>query len=203
MNQPTTEFDVLAAFRADFPALKKWAYMDVAGRGVPSATTRAALDAHMNERMYEGGDKDRMFALIERARGRFAELINADADEVTYTKNISEGLNMVATGLNLKAGDNVIVCADLEHPNNVYAWLNLQRNGVEVRMVKSRNNTISADDLIARIDDRARSFGTLFGKHHGQYERRHASLDAARCTRALDHDQRRLDRKSTRLNSSH
>ena len=103
MNQPTTEFDVLEAFRADFPALKKWTYMDVAGRGVPSATTRAALDAHMNERMYEGGDKDRMFALIERARGRFAELINAEADEVTYTKNISEGLNMVATGLNLKA----------------------------------------------------------------------------------------------------
>ena len=90
MNQPTTEFDVLAAFRADFPALKKWAYMDVAGRGVPSATTRAALDAHMNERMYEGGDKDRMFALIERARWRFAELINADADEVTYTKNIDK-----------------------------------------------------------------------------------------------------------------
>ena len=156
MNQPNTEFDVIAAFRADFPALKKWTYMDVAGRGVPSATTRAALDAHMNERMYEGGDKDRMFELIERARGRFAELINAEADEVTYTKNISEGLNMVATGLNLKAGDNVIVCADLEHPNNVYAWLNLQRNGVEVRMVKSRDNAIPADDLIARIDDRTR-----------------------------------------------
>ena len=81
MNKPNTEFDVFAAFREDFPALKKWTYMDVAGRGVLSRTTRAALDAHLDDRMMNGGDKDRFFALIERARGRFAQLINAGPDE--------------------------------------------------------------------------------------------------------------------------
>ena len=156
MNQPAAEFEVITAFREDFPALKDWAYMDVAARGVPSATTRAALYAHMDARTLNGGDKERMFATIESARGRFAELINAHADEVTYTKNISEGLNMVATGLNLQAGDNVIVCPDLEHPNNVYAWLNLQRHGVEVRMVKAIDNAMPVDDMIARMDARTR-----------------------------------------------
>ena len=110
----------------------------------------------MDARTENGGDKDAMFATIERARGRFAELINAQADEVTYTKNISEGLNMVAAGLNLKAGDNVVVCADLEHPNNVYCWLNLQRHGVKVRMVKAVNNAMPVDEMIARIDERTR-----------------------------------------------
>ena len=133
MDQPnTTSVDAIAAiatFRADFPALKQYTYMDVAARGVPSASTRAALYAHMDDRVASGGDKDRMFATIERARGRFAQLVNAQGDEVTFTKNISEGLNMVATGLNLKAGDNVVVCPDLEHPNNVYSWLNLQQIG--------------------------------------------------------------------------
>jgi cysteine desulfurase/selenocysteine lyase len=157
MNQPAAEFDVLTAFRGDFPALKKYTYMDVAARGVPSATTRAALYAHMEDRVSSGGDKDRMFATIERARGRFAELVNARADEVTFTKNISEGLNMVATGLNLKSGDNVVVCADLEHPNNVYSWLNLRREGVEVRMVKAGENAaMPVDDMIARMDARTR-----------------------------------------------
>ncbi len=156
MNKPTTEFEVIAAFREDFPALKKWTYMDVAARGVLSNTTRAALDAQIDDRMMNGGDKDRMFALIERTRGRFAQLINADADEVTYTKNISEGLNMVATGIPWKAGDNVVVCPELEHPNNVYVWLNLQRLGVEVRMVKPRDNHIPVDDMIAKIDARTR-----------------------------------------------
>ena len=157
MNQPNTDFDVIAAFRDDFPALKKYTYMDVAARGVPSATTRAALYAHMDARTLNGGNKEEMFATIERARGRFAQLINAHADEVTFTKNISEGLNMVATGLNLKAGDNVIVCPDLEHPNNVYSWLNLQRQGVEVRLVKAGENAaMPVDDMITRMDARTR-----------------------------------------------
>ena len=156
MNKPNTEFDVVAAFRDDFPALKKWTYMDVAARGVLSKTTRAALDAQIDDRMMNGGDKDRFFALIEEARGRFAQLINALPEEVTYTKNISEGLNMVATGIPWKAGDNVVLCPELEHPNNVYAWLNLQRLGVEVRMVKPRDNHIPVDTIIARMDARTR-----------------------------------------------
>jgi cysteine desulfurase / selenocysteine lyase len=156
MNKPNTEFDVFTAFRDDFPALKKWTYMDVAARGVLSNTTRAALDAQIDDRMMNGGDKDRMFALIEDARGRFAQLINAGADEVTYTKNISEGLNMVASGIPWKAGDNVVLCPELEHPNNVYAWLNLQRLGVQVRMVKPRDNHIPVDDMIACMDARTR-----------------------------------------------
>jgi cysteine desulfurase/selenocysteine lyase len=156
MNKPNTEFDVFTAFRASFPALKKWTYMDVAGRGVLSSETRAALDAHLDDRMMNGGDKDRFFALIERARGRFAQLMNADPAEITYTKNISEGLNMVATGIDWKSGDNVVLCPELEHPNNVYVWLNLQRFGVEVRMVKPRDNAIPVDDLIAKMDERTR-----------------------------------------------
>jgi cysteine desulfurase / selenocysteine lyase len=130
--------------------------MEVAARGVLSNTTRAALDAQIDDRMLNGGDKDRMFALIEEARSRFAQLINAEPAEVTYTKNISEGLNMVATGIPWKSGDNVVLCPELEHPNNVYAWLNLQRQGVEVRMVKPRDNHIPVADMIAHMDGRTR-----------------------------------------------
>ena len=68
MNKPNTEFDVIAAFREDFPALKQWIYMDVAARGVLSRTTRAALDAHLDERMMNGGDKPLAFIEIELKR---------------------------------------------------------------------------------------------------------------------------------------
>src|SRR5262245_56403709 len=150
MNKPATEFDVFTAFREGFPALKRWTYMDVAGRGVLSSETRAALDAHLDDRTMNGGDKERFFALIERARGRFAQLLNAEPAEITYTKNISEGLNMVATGIDWKSGDNVVLCPELEHPNNVYPWLNLRRFGVEVRFVKPRDNAIPVDEMIAK-----------------------------------------------------
>jgi selenocysteine lyase/cysteine desulfurase len=63
---------------------------------------------------------------------------------------------MIATGIAWQAGDNVVLCPELEHPNNVYVWLNLQRLGVEVRMVKPRDNHIPVEDIIARMDARTR-----------------------------------------------
>lgn len=156
MNRPTHSAALTQA-RGNFPALERWTYMDVAARGVLSRQVRAALDAHLDDRMLNGAtDKEHFFALVERARARFAQLIGADADEIAYTKNISEGLNIVAAGVDWKQGDNVVLCADLEHPNNVYAWLNLRRHGVDVRTVPARDGHIPIDALVERMDTRTR-----------------------------------------------
>ena len=157
MNKPAEPFAISTA-RSHFPALERWTYMDVAGRSVLSREVRAAIDAHLDDRMYNGAtNKEHFFDLIENGRSRFAELINADPDEVTYAKNISEGLNIVATGLDWRAGDNVVLCPELEHPNNVYPWLNLRdRYGIEVRMVPARDGHITVEDLVKHIDARTR-----------------------------------------------
>ena len=129
MNKPV-EPGAIEAARRNYPALERWTYMDVAGRGVLSCGVRAAIDAQLDERMMNGADKDKFFALIERARSKFAQLINAEPDEIAYTKNISDGLNMIATALHWRHGDNVILCPELEHPNNIYPWLNMRRYGL-------------------------------------------------------------------------
>lgn len=156
MNRPTTDFDSITAARANYPALELWTYMDVAGRSVLSRATRAALDAHLDERMMNGADKAKFFELIERTRSRFATLINAAPDEIAFTKNISEGINMIATAFHWKKGDNVILCPELEHPNNVYPWLNMRRYGLETRFVPPRDGHIPVDEIIARIDQGTR-----------------------------------------------
>lgn len=142
--------------RSDFPALERWTYLDLGGRGVLSRTVRAAIDAHLDERTFNGGDKELMFRRTEAVRSTFARLINASADEVAYTKNVSDGLNMVATSLEWRPGDNVIACCDLEHPNNVYPWLNQARNGLTLRPVPHRQGHMPVDEMIAAIDDRTR-----------------------------------------------
>jgi cysteine desulfurase/selenocysteine lyase len=151
MNQPR-ELDVFAAARADFPALGRWTYLDVAARCVLSRTTRAALDAHLEDQMTNGGDKKRFFEVVEETRGRFARLINADADEIAYAKNVSDGINMIATAFHWKRGDNVILCPELEHPNNVYPWLNMRRYGLEVRELPRDRGHMPVDQIIARMD---------------------------------------------------
>jgi len=153
MNKPVdTAVGGIARARAEFPALERWTYMDLAGRGVLSKGVRAAIDSHLDDRQMNGGDKERFFALIESARGKFAQLINAEPDEVAYTKNISDGLNMIAAGFDWKRGDNVIVCPELEHPNNVYPWLNLREKGLEVRTVKPRDGHIPVDEMVRLMD---------------------------------------------------
>jgi cysteine desulfurase / selenocysteine lyase len=140
----------------EFPATEQLTYMDVAARGLISRGVRAALDAHLDGRLLGSAQKDDYFALVERTRGRFAELINAQPDEVALTKNVSEGLNMVATAIPWQAGDNVVLCPELEHPNNVYCWLNLRRSGVEVRMVAGRDGHTPVDEMVNAIDARTR-----------------------------------------------
>jgi cysteine desulfurase / selenocysteine lyase len=156
MNKPVEELALTGA-RSHFPALERWTYMDISGRSVLSREVRAAIDAHLDDRMLNGAaDKAQYFDLVERTRARFAQLIGAAAEEITYTKNISEGLNMIATGMPWCPGDNVVLCAELEHPNNVYAWLNLRRVGVDVRVVPQRDGHIPVDALVARMDARTR-----------------------------------------------
>ena len=156
MDTVNTQTTPMAAARSHFPGMQDCTYLDLGGRGLLSTEVRAAIEAHLDEAMRGRVDKDRLFATTEEARNRFAQLINAEPDEITYTKNISEGLNIVASSLDWKSGDNVIVCPQLEHPNNIYLWLNLQRFGVETRYVNHRDGYMPVDEMIAAIDERTR-----------------------------------------------
>lgn len=99
--------------------------MDVAVRGLLSTRVRTAVEKYLDVRMYEGGEKEYLLGIVEESRRRFAALIGADVNEIAVVKNVSEGLNAFACSLAWKRGDNVVLCADLEHPNNVFSWYNL------------------------------------------------------------------------------
>ncbi len=146
----------LAEAYQHYPATEELTYLDVAARGLISRQVRTAIDAHLDTRTFHSVQKDAYFELVECARGRFATLIHASPDDIALTKNVSEGLNMVATGLPWQAGDNVIVCPELEHPNNVYCWLNLRHRGVEVHMVGARDGHLPVDEMIQRMNARTR-----------------------------------------------
>ena len=154
---PKFPFDFLSSMAEQFPGSESVIYLDTAARGLLPLAAKKAIEQHLEDRLLGRADKASMFAAVEEARGRFADLINAEADEIAITKNISEGLNIIATALPWEAGDNVVLCLDLEHPNNVYPWLNLcDRAGIEIKAVPGRDGHISADALIDAIDARTR-----------------------------------------------
>lgn len=143
--------------RALFPGAGERVYLDTSARGLVPDPVRAAIERHVRMRQYEGGDKDVLWAGVERTRAAFARLIGAEPDEIAFTKNVSEGLNLFAASLPWEAGDNVVVCPELEHPNNIYLWFNLRaRHGVEVREVPAVEGRMSVEAMREAMDERTR-----------------------------------------------
>ncbi len=140
-----------------FPGAEQGIYMDVSVRGLLSTDTKGAVDRYLEERIAGAENKRAAFDTVERARHRLASLIGASADEIAITKNTSEGLNIVAAGLTWKPGDNLVFCPEIEHPNNVYPWLNLKRRlGVEVRAVPTVDGRLPVEGMLAAMDGRTR-----------------------------------------------
>jgi selenocysteine lyase/cysteine desulfurase len=92
---------------------------------------------------------------VQGAHRRLASMINVRPDQVAMTASTGDGMMMIAQGLRWQAGDN-IVTAECEFPSNVYPWLNLAGQGVEVRFVRMHENRIRVEDVLAQITDRTR-----------------------------------------------
>ena len=140
-----------------FPGASGQVYLDVSARGLMPEPVSAAVDRHIHTRMHYGGDKDELRAEVERTRHAFADLVNSSVNEIAITKNVSEGLNLFAASLPWEAGDNVLVCPELEHPNNIYLWFNLARSkGIEVRTIPADEGRMPVAAMGDALDERTR-----------------------------------------------
>lgn len=71
----------------------------------------------------------------EEVRRKVARFINADVDEVAIVRNTTEGMNFVASGLEMAAGDEVLI-SSMEHPGGTHPWkIKEKRYGIKVTEV--------------------------------------------------------------------
>jgi cysteine desulfurase / selenocysteine lyase len=147
----------LKQMRALFPGVESQVYLDVSLRALIPYPVQAAAEQHLRERLQGTGQKTDFQASVERSRRLLATLIGADADEVAITKNVSEGLNLFASAVQWAAGDNVVLCPELEHPNNLFLWYNLRRlRGIEVRAVEPDDGRLPVQALADAMNSRTR-----------------------------------------------
>ena len=125
----------LEAYRECFPVTRTWAYLNHAATGPYPISTCEAIEGYARDCLSHGGIHYETWDRIrEEVRTLASSLIHCAPDEVALVGNTSEGANIVAQGLDMRAGDNVVI-PEGEFPANVYPWLNLERRGVEVRRV--------------------------------------------------------------------
>ena len=139
----------------EFPVTRNYNFQNHAA--VAPLSTRAARAGReyfdfAEHSAYLEGD---FYKRVERVRSQLAALIGANHDEVTFTKNTSDGISMVANGINWNNGDNVVT-TNVEFPANMYPWLGLRARGVEVRMVLEEDGRIPLERIMEMVDARTR-----------------------------------------------
>ena len=73
---------------------------------------------------------------FEATREKVARSMNAEAAEIVLGENTTIGINIVANGIDWRAGDNVIL-SDKEHPGNRITWYShVKRYGIELRFLR-------------------------------------------------------------------
>ncbi len=134
--------------REQFPYLKTGKiYFDHAAVSPLPTPVKEKVDQYLYERSFtEINNYHANLEAVNNLRENLSNLLNTTSDRIGFTKSVTDSLNILAQGLEWKAGDRVIL-NDLEFPANVYPFLNLQQQGVEIDFIKSQNGIIKFEDV--------------------------------------------------------
>ncbi len=145
-----TQYYDVQAVRKLFPAVESLTYLDSGFQTPMSKPVKDALETFIKEGYETAGPKSVWIERMEETRAKVATLLNTAPDEIAFTKNTSEAMNIAANALPLKAGDNVLMIHG-DHPNNAYAFLNLKKKGIETRFIPM-TEVVNADSFRPHID---------------------------------------------------
>ncbi|HEY7207284.1 MAG TPA: aminotransferase class V-fold PLP-dependent enzyme [Gaiellaceae bacterium] len=147
-----------AAARAEFPVLERIAYLNAgsmgplqraAGEAIAAAAARDLAEGRSGKTYYE-----ELLALRDGVRGRIAELLGVDRENVALTSSTTDGCNIVVAGLGLGPGDEVVT-TDSEHPGLLAP---LHASGVRVVVAPTSTQPAAAalETILARVTGRTR-----------------------------------------------
>jgi cysteine desulfurase / selenocysteine lyase len=131
-------YDVCAV-REDFPVLKEVIYLDnSATTQTPIPAVEAMVDYFYSYAGNYGRGAHRLARKTtnhyEDARETVARFLNIETSKTVFTKNTTEGINLIANSYPWEAGDHVVTTL-LEHHSNLLPWLHLKKIGVNVTVV--------------------------------------------------------------------
>jgi selenocysteine lyase/cysteine desulfurase len=141
--------------RDEFPITRNYNFQNHAAVAPVSRRSAQAACFYLEQARDSGYLEGHFYRHADRVRAQIAQLINANADEITFCKNTSDGLSMVANGLSWNNGDN-IVTTNVEFAANMYPWMALRPRGVQVRMVFEEDGRIPLERIFESIDSRTR-----------------------------------------------
>lgn len=131
--------------RKQFPVINHQAYFNSATMGPSPYQVLETIRTQIWE--YESKGR---YVLPSWLRSRLAKFVHVEESEITLTHNTTEAINIVAWGVPLKKGDEVIMTTH-EHAGNALPWLNRKKlHGIKIRPFEPAP---TAAETMNRIND--------------------------------------------------
>ena len=156
--------------RDDFPIVHNRVFLNSAYIAPIPRQVVAAGHAFLEEKSNNSFQLGPLLAKCDDVRAQFARLINAASpDEIGLLYSTAEGENVVAAGLDLKAGDNVVI-DELHYDTEFALYRTLEKTkGIQLRIAKHRNGTVDATDIEPLVDRRTRLVSVAWVSHRNGF----------------------------------
>lgn len=141
---------VFLSYRERFALGGVRAYLDTAAEGLPLREAQGTLTAYFEDKATGTPGRARMFQAHSEAIDESARLLGCARENVAFTGNASEALNILGSSMYWKPGDEVLI-TDLEFPSNVVCWLRLREQGVRVHVLPSENGVVELEQFTSRL----------------------------------------------------
>ena len=144
--------------RKEHFALPEWrAYLNTGSVGAaPNRVVKATNDYLTQGASYATDQYPRWgYEAMDAHRTALAQFLGTTKEQLALTHNATESMSLIANGLDLKAGDEVLI-TDQEHPSGRGCWqLKQARTGIRIREAKipipPKNSDEVADALLSQI----------------------------------------------------
>lgn len=150
--------DELQALRQLFPHTQKGVvYLNHAAVSPLSTRVVRAQTQHLQDR--SSGKIETFFddlVQIEETKRCIQRLINAESfKRIALVGNTSDALNIVASGIDWKPGDRVLL-NDQEFPANIYPYYHLKNQGVEVDIMRCPDGRVTPEVIYSSLQPRTK-----------------------------------------------
>mgnify|MGYP001104804671 FL=1 len=157
MDYDETDEKDIEIIRKDFPITKKKIYMNCGSFAPMPLSTIKSITDFLVRCSEDGPDstsvQEFITSLMKELRILLSQFINCEPEEIVFTQSTTEGLNIVASGIEWKKQDLIIARGGLhEHYANYFPWLNISKKfGVKLEEITIDNKGFFDLDMIDKI----------------------------------------------------
>ena len=156
--------------RKFFPIVENQMYLNHAACSPMSTKVKNAIEEFLHLRNAEKADDFKTDLLEARnLRETIAELLNSSPERIALTSNTTHGINIFASGLQWKEGDEILI-SKMEFPANVYPYLNLQKKGVKIRWMPEKDGRIPLKYITTFVNDKTRLLSLSYIQYLNGYK---------------------------------